>query len=293
MPDYHIGVLDEASRKVLSEGEVQENVSSQPRAVFLQDRAWNKAVLHSKTAVSWDTRVFRFQLQHEQQTLGLPTGKHLMIRLRDPATREAIIRPYTPISERRQEGFVDVLIKVYFDTKERKGGRMSQAMDAIPTGHFVDFKGPIGKFEYLGRGRCAINGKERFVKTFYMISGGSGITPIYQVFRAVMQDKKDATRCVVISGNRLIEDILCRKEFDKLSLDNDDRCKILHTLTQASDDWKGLRGRIGAPLLKKHCAKKSRDAQAMVLICGPEALEKSVHKALLEQGWTDDELLFF
>jgi nitrate reductase (NAD(P)H) len=31
----------------------------------------------------------------------------------------------------------------------------------------------------------------------------------------------------------------------------------------------------------------------MVLICGPEALEKSVHKALHEQGWSDEDLLFF
>ena len=291
MPDYHVGTLDDASRKVLSEGEVQENVSTERRPEFLQSRAWNKAVLKSKRTVSWDTRIFTFDLQHEKQTLGLPTGKHLMIRLRDPVTREAIIRSYTPTSEQNQEGEFEVLLKVYFDTKERKGGQMSQAMDAIPIGHFVDFKGPIGKFEYLGRGRCTINEKERYVKNFYMICGGSGITPIYQVFRAIMQDRDDFTRCRVLNGNRLAEDILCRKELDGFALGNDHKCEILYTLTQPTDDWKGLRGRIAKPLVDEYC--KREHSEAMVLICGPEALEKSVHKILVEQGWSDDDLLFF
>ena len=291
MPDYHIGVLDDASRKILSEGEVQENISDEPREVFLHDRAWNKACLQSKTTVSWDTRIFRFRLQHEQQKLGLPTGKHLMMRLRDPATREAIIRPYTPISEEAQQGYLDVLVKVYFDSTDRKGGKMSQAMDALPVGHFIDFKGPIGKFEYLGRGRCDINGNERSVQTFYMICGGSGITPIYQVFRAVMQDRDDKTRCVVLNGNRLVEDILCRKELDDLALGNEHKCQVLHTLTKATDAWNGLRGRIAGPLLRQYCSPVNE--KSMVLICGPEALEKSVHKALKEQGWSDDHLLFF
>jgi hypothetical protein len=41
MPDYHIGSLDEASRKVLAEPE-PANESSTPRPVFLDSRAWNK-----------------------------------------------------------------------------------------------------------------------------------------------------------------------------------------------------------------------------------------------------------
>lgn len=98
MPDYHIGSLDEASRRILAEGE-PANESTEPRPVFLDTRVWNKCILHAKTVVSWDTRIFTFKLDHDNQSLGLPTGQHLMIRLRDPVTREAIIRSYTPISE--------------------------------------------------------------------------------------------------------------------------------------------------------------------------------------------------
>jgi nitrate reductase (NAD(P)H) len=290
MPDYHIGTLDEASRKVLAEGE-PINESNEPRPVFLDSRVWNKTLLHAKTPVSWDTRIFTFKLDHEQQALGLPTGQHLMIRLRDPVTREAIIRSYTPISQTTKTGFVDVLIKVYADTQEKVGGKMTKALDAIPVGHFVDFKGPIGKFEYLGRGLCAINGKQRNVKRFYMICGGSGITPIFQVLRAVMQDKEDPTHCTVLNGNRLVEDILCREDLDTFAKKNPERCNLLHTLTKGPEDWQGLRGRIGAKLLEEYCVQ--RDGESLVLICGPEALEKSTKEALSAQGWRDEDLMFF
>lgn len=291
MPGYHIGSLDEASKLVLSEGEVQESAdSSICRSTFLRPRSWTKAVLCEKKTVSWDTRIFIYKLEHEDQTLGLPIGQHLMVRLRDPVTRDAIIRSYTPISEITKKGYLELLIKVYFDTEEAKGGKMTKAMDSLPIGHFVDIKGPIGKFEYVGKGKCSINGTKKLVKSFVMICGGSGITPIYQVFRAVMQDREDKTRCVVLNGNRLVEDILCKEELDALAKGNDDRCKLLYTLTKGSEDWKGLRGRISGKLVEEHC---TRNDDTLVLICGPEALEKSIHIALLGQGWKDEQLLFF
>ncbi|KAF2204072.1 nitrate reductase [Delitschia confertaspora ATCC 74209] len=291
MPFYHIGSLDEASRRVLSEGESEAD-SNEPRPVFLDTRKWNKAILCTKTTVSWDTRIFTFKLDHDEQPLGLPTGKHLMIRLRDPVTREAIIRSYTPISETTKKGYADVLVKVYYDTKERAGGKMTKALDALPIGHFVDFKGPIGKFEYLGRGLCSINGDKRHVKRLFMICGGSGITPIFQVLRAVMNDKEDHTSCTVLDGNRLVEDILCKDELDKFAKENEERCKLLYTLTKAPDGWNGLKGRIGKELLREYCGK-GEGGDGFVLICGPEALEKSVHVILREMGWRDEELLFF
>lgn len=294
MKGYHIGSLDEEGRAALSGEEVQPDPTGEPLPIFLDSRSWRKGVMHAKKTVSWDTRVFTYKLQHDDQTLGLPTGQHLMIRLRDPVTREAIIRSYTPISETSKKGYMDVLVKVYFDTKERKGGKMSQAMDSLPIGHFVDFKGPIGKFEYRGKGLCSVNEKQRNVKTLLMISGGSGITPIYQVFRAVMQDKDDPTRCVVLNGNRLLEDILCKSDLDALAKENEAKCNLLYTLTKPPDDWQGLRGRIAAPLLKEHCDRAAfPEDDVMVLICGPEALEKSVHQGLLESGWKDEDLLFF
>jgi nitrate reductase (NAD(P)H) len=290
MPEYHIGSLDDAAKTALTETETEADPNEPARETFLQSKVWRKATLHAKKIVSWDTRIFTYKLEHKEQSLGLPVGQHLMVRLRDPVTREAIIRSYTPISEINDKGFMEMLVKVYFDSPGGKGGKMSQAIDALPIGHFIEMKGPIGKFEYCGHGKCTVNGKPRQVKDFVMICGGSGITPIYQVFRAIMQNPEDKTQCTVLDGNRLFEDILCKEELDALSNGNNHKCKVLHTLTKANDDWKGLRGRITGKLVKEHCVK-SKDT--LVLLCGPEALEKTMHTVLLEQGWDDDQLLFF
>lgn len=291
MPGYHIGTLDAAAIKTLSEPETHPtNATGAPEPVFLRPRAWTTAPLHSKKVVSSDTRIFTFRLAHEEQTVGLPIGQHLMIRLRDPVTREAIIRSYTPISDPSKTGYLDVLVKIYFDSSTVKGGKMSQAMDALPLGHGVDFKGPIGKFEYLGQGLCTINGAKKKVQKFVMICAGSGVTPIFQVFRAVMNDKSDPTTCTVLNGNRMVEDILCKEELDALVVGNEDRGEVLYTLTKAPEGWDGLRGRISGELVAQHC---ERNEDTLVLICGPEALEKAIHAALKEQGWKDEQLLFF
>ena len=289
MPGYHIGTLDKEAQKALVTGEDKSDDLS-PRPIFLQSRTWTTATLHAKRTVSWDTRIFTYKLQHNEQDLGLPTGQHLMIRLRDPVTREAIIRSYTPISEQTQKGFVDVLVKVYFDTPEVKGGKMSQAMDQLPLGHSIDFKGPIGKFEYLGRGMYSLNGNKKVVKHFLMVCGGSGVTPIFQVFRAVMRDAEDNTECIVLDGNRLEEDILCREDLDALSIQGKGRGRVIYTLTKGGDNWAGLRGRIDGVLVKKYCGSTK---ESVVLICGPEAMEKSIHQALKADGWDDDQMVFF
>lgn len=289
MVDYHIGSLDDVGKLALTSVNT-DAVSDQARDLFLQSKTWSKCTLYGKRIVSWDTRIFTFKLEHEQQKLGLPIGQHLMVRLIDPVTRETIIRSYTPISEINNQGFVDMLVKVYFATNGSSGGKMSLAMDSLPIGHFVEMKGPIGKFEYLGKGLCTIQGKPRNVKSFVMICGGSGITPIYQVFRAIMRDGEDNTRCTILDGNRLLEDILCKEELDALSRGNEHKCTILHTLTKAPEHWTGLRGRITGPLVQEHCPQ---DEDSMVLICGPEAMEKAMHVALLQQGWKEEQLLFF
>ncbi|KAK3940674.1 hypothetical protein QBC46DRAFT_341343 [Diplogelasinospora grovesii] len=291
MPEYHIGSLDEKSKTLLSEPEPAESEKTRP--VFLQSKAWNKAIIIQKKQISADTKIFTFKLNHDKQTVGLPIGQHLMMRLRDPATREAIIRAYTPISEGTGRGILHVLVKIYYKTADREGGKMTLALDSLPIGHPVDFKGPVGKFEYLGKGRCTINSKERRVKRFVMVCAGSGITPIFQVLRAVMKDREDETKCVVLDGNRVEEDILCKEELDKMAQGNEEKCKLIYTLSKPSDEWKGLRGRMDQGLFEREVGAPRKGDDTMVLICGPEAMEKSVHRIFNGLGWRDEDLLFF
>lgn len=292
MPEYHIGTLDAESRQALAAGDAAAEESDPTRAVFLQQKTWSKAILEQKNRVSADSFVFVFKLDHENQDIGLPTGQHLLMRLRDPATREAIIRPYTPLSEAGEKGKLRILIKVYYDTPECKGGKMTKALDAIPLGHFVDFKGPVGKFEYVGRGKITISGHTRPIRRFVMVCGGSGITPIFQVLRAIMKDPEDQTQCLVLDGNRAEQDILCRTDLDSLAKANPHKYRLVHTLTKGEDTWTGRRGRMNKELFEDEVGPP-KSSDEMVLICGPEPMEKTAKEVLLGMGWSESDLLFF
>ncbi|KAG5983844.1 hypothetical protein E4U55_006994 [Claviceps digitariae] len=290
MPDYHIGRLDASAQSELAEGGTACDPS---REVFLDTKKWTKATLHEKVQISSDSKIFRFKLDHDNQVLGLPTGQHLMMRLRDSGAREPIIRAYTPISDGKDKGWVDLLIKIYLDTPERKGGKMTQALDSVPIGRSVDFKGPIGKFEYLGNGVCSISGKSRKVSRFIMICAGSGITPMYQVMRAVTMHADDPTQCLLLDGNRTGEDILCRAQLDDMASRARRRCRLVHCLSRPPMSWQGRTGRIDQELIAAEVGWKGLSTEDLVLLCGPLAMERSVCSILNDLGWKEEDIVIF
>lgn len=131
MPKYHIGSLSESSRLALLEQSTLPTEKSAPSATFLNPRSWLKATLVGKKVVSWDTRIFTFNLETPEQTLGLPVGQHLLLKIKDSVTGEPITRPYTPISQDTDKGVVHVLVKIYFETDSTKGGKMTMALDRL------------------------------------------------------------------------------------------------------------------------------------------------------------------
>ncbi|KAL1906675.1 hypothetical protein Sste5344_007527 [Sporothrix stenoceras] len=296
MPSYHIGSLDEQGRQALHNQDLNAEALSPTRAVFLDARHWAKAVLSEIISVSWDTKVFVFKLDHEDQEVGLPVGQHLMLRVKDQNTDEAILRAYTPVSDNTHKGTLKLLVKLYLPTPSEPGGRMTTALNKVPIGTALEFKGPVGKFEYIGRGKATIGGTERSVSSFVMICGGSGITPIFQVFRAVVRDADDTTPCTVLDGNRNEEDILCRQELNDLCLAAQRKrpdaggCEVIHALSKPPTGWTGLCGRISENLLREKAAPAEN---RLALVCGPPAMEKMVRDTLGQIGWKESDLVFF
>lgn len=57
------------------------------------------------------------------------------------------------------------------------------------------------------------------------------------------------------------------------------RFKLHHTLSAVPDGWTGSKGRMTHSMYEKHLPKPSDDA--LVLICGPEAMINQTAKPLL------------
>ena len=50
-----------------------------------------------------------------------------------------------------------------------------------------------------------------------MLCGGTGLAPMLQVIRAIIQNKSDKTKITLIFANKTEADILRREELDKLA----------------------------------------------------------------------------
>lgn len=280
MKDYHVGTLSG------SLGESKKHLTPIPKV------QWSKATLDKKTELSHDTYLFHFTIPHGTKSLDI--GQHVMLRLPEsPENPKAtVVRAYTPVSEPTDEDKLDLLVKLYRSTPTVEGGKMSMAFDRLSPGSIVDFKNsPSNRFKYLGRGEVMLNGVQRSVQSLYMVCGGSGITPMFQVLRAIMKDESDTTKCIVLDGNRLEEDIMCRAELESFTAnDKMNKCKIIHTLTQPSDTWSGYKGRISGELIDRYVV---REQGSLVLLCGPMNLEQAVRALLIERGWDEGDLFHF
>ena len=151
--------------------------------------------------VSHNTKLFRFGLKHPRQSLELPIGKHISVLGYDE-NNEEVRRPYTPTTLADTLGHFDLVVKIYPD------GKMSQVFDKLTIGKTLKFRGPMGRFKY-----------ETNMKSFFgMVAGGTGITPIFQAIKAILENPEDKTNLSLIFGNITEDDILLKPELDSFQV---------------------------------------------------------------------------
>ncbi|CAI9114666.1 OLC1v1015438C1 [Oldenlandia corymbosa var. corymbosa] len=251
--------------------------------------------LVSKTSLSHDVRKFRFALPSEDQVLGLPVGKHIFICAN--IDEKLCMRAYTPTSGIQEVGCFELVVKVYFKGVHPRfpnGGLMSQYLDSLPLGSTLEVKGPLGHIEYKGKGNFLVHGKQKFAKKLAMISGGTGITPVYQVMQAIMKDPEDETEMHIVYANRTEDDILLKDELDELAEKYPERVKVWYVIEKAMQEgWKYSLGFITEDILREHIPAGSDTTLA--LACGPPPMIQFAVNPNLEKLGYDikDSLLVF
>ncbi|NXI50685.1 NB5R3 reductase, partial [Chloroceryle aenea] len=252
-------------------------------AITLRDPEVKYALrLVDKEEVSHDTRRFRFALPSIDHVLGLPVGQHIYLSARVDGA--LVVRPYTPVSSDDDKGFVDLVVKVYFrgvNPKFPDGGKMSQYLDSLKIGDTIDFRGPSGLLVYNGKGKADSEDKSKFsirpekkaepvtkkVKYVGMIAGGTGITPMLQVIRAIMKDKDDPTVCQLLFANQTEKDILLRSELEEIQAQHSGRFKCWYTLDRAPENWDYSQGFVNHEMIREHLPPPQGDT--LILMCGP------------------------
>lgn len=235
--------------------------------VALNPKKWLDFELIEKKSISHDTRLFKFKLPSNEHRLGLPVGFHMFTKA--TVGGKMVLRAYTPVSSDDEKGYFTLCIKVYFAGVHPKfpdGGKMSQYMDGMDVGDLLTVKGPLGHFEYKEKGNFIVKGKDRHASKIGMLCGGTGITPAYQVIRAVYKDLDDTTETYLLYANRTEQDILLREELEKMASERPN-IHIWYTLDRATADWKFSSGFITEEMIRQYMPDPDDDS--FIVMCGP------------------------
>ena len=153
---------------------------------------------------------------------------------------------------------------------------MSEYVHALKPGQKLDIKGPIPKYPWAPN-------KHNHIA---LIAGGTGITPMWQLTRAIFKNPEDKPKVTLVFGNVTEEDILLRKEFEDLEKNYPDRFRAFYVLDNPPEGWKSGKGFITKDLLKE-VIPGPKDENIKVFVCGPPGLYKAISgtkKSPAEQG---------
>lgn len=199
--------------------------------------------LTDKTILSHNTAIYRFALPTPTSILGLPTGQHISLAATLPVTdaktgvtaQKEILRSYTPITDDTTPGHFDLLIKSY------PTGNISKHLATLKIGDVMKVKGPKGAMSY----------SPNMVKRFGMIAGGTGITPMLQITKAILRGRAsgDRTEVDLIFANVNEEDILLKQDLDKLA-QQDAGFRVHYVLNNPPEGWTGGVGFVTADMMK-------------------------------------------
>ncbi|ONK62827.1 uncharacterized protein A4U43_C07F8540 [Asparagus officinalis] len=225
--------------------------------------------LVEKRQLSHNVAKFRFALPSQTSVLGLPIGQHISCRGKD-SVGEEVVKPYTPTTLDSDVGYFELVIKMY------PQGRMSHHFREMKVGDYLSVKGPKGRFKY----------QTGQVRAFGMLAGGSGITPMFQVARAILENPNDKTNVHLIYANVTFEDILVKEELDGLVKNYPGRFQVYYVLNQPPEVWNGGVGFVSKEMIQTHLPSPATDIQ--ILRCGPPPMNKAMAAHLDELGYTKE-----
>lgn len=231
----------------------------------LHPQQYRKFPLIRKDALSPNVYRLVFGLPMSTDSLGLPTGTHVTIRA--DINGKPASRSYTPTSNDKDLGHMELVVKVY------TGGLISNYLATRELGNLVELRGPKGPMRYH-RNLC---------KKLGMIAGGTGITPMFQLIRAICEDSFDNTKVTLLYGNQSDVDILLRQELDGFERQFPEKLSVWYVLSQAPEGWEYGTGLVTKELIKEKFGAPSSDFK--VHLCGPPGMINAMKKNLVELGF--------
>ncbi|KAF2470874.1 ferredoxin reductase-like protein [Lindgomyces ingoldianus] len=254
---------------------VSGSVAAPVKAAFTGgEQGFLSLVLEKADIINHNTKKFTFKLPEEDMESGLPIASAVITKYKGPNMEKPVIRPYTPTSDTDQKGYVEFIVKKY------PNGPMSEHMHNMEPGQRLDIKGPIPKYPWSPN-------KHEHVA---MIAGGTGITPMWQVANAIFKNPEDKTKVTLVFGNISEEDILLKKELERLENTYPQRFRAFYVLDNPPEQWQGGKGFVTKELLKTVLPEPKEGEKIKIFVCGPPGMYKAISggkKSPTDQGELD------
>jgi len=238
-------------------------------------KGFTELKLEKAEMVNHNVRKLTFALPDDESVTGLAPITSLLTRHTPEGAWIPVFRPYTPVSANDQAGYVTFMVKKY------PNGKGSGKMHSMKPGDSLLFK-PLHEFDYKPNQYSAIS----------CVVGGSGITPIYQLMRAILDNPKDKTKIALVYANNSEEDILLKNEFDELAQKFPDRFTRTYIVSKTTSGNEGdyQTGYVTKALLSQAMPHKMNERDVKVLVSGPPPMVDAVAGAKGGFGWTQGSL---
>lgn len=243
-----------------AESKVKEAVGSAPKKTFTGgDQGFVSLLLKDVEIINHNTKKLVFKLPEDDQVSGLHVASALLTKFQAPGQEKPVLRPYTPTSDEDAKGYVELIVKKY------PNGPMSTHLHDMVPGQRLDFKGPLPKYTW------ETNKHDHIA----LIAGGTGITPMHQLCRAIFNNPDDKTKVTLVFGNLTEEDILLKKQFAELENTYPQRFRAFYVLDNPPKEWVGGKGFITKDLLKT-VLPEPKESNVKIFVCGPPGLYKAI-----------------
>ncbi|MBN3322942.1 NB5R4 reductase, partial [Atractosteus spatula] len=244
---------------------------------------FRKCTLVSKTPVTHDTKLLRFQLPHGTRFM-VPVGNH--VYLKSLVKGSEIIKPYTPVlmtlmpehqdSTACKDTDIFLMIKIYPD------GAFSSYIESLQIGATLYISNPEGQFR---------TSRIQDITDLYLLAAGTGFTPMAKLIRYALKNLAALRKIKLIFFNRRERDILWLDQLQHLALE-DKRFEVEYVLSEPSAEWKGKRGRIETPLLS-NVISRTNNSKCFVCVCGPTRFTEQALGMLQQLGYCEEEIHAF
>ncbi|KAH9894532.1 ferredoxin reductase-like protein [Xylariomycetidae sp. FL2044] len=223
------------------------------------DQGFISLLLKDVEIINHNTKKFIFHLPEDDMVSGLDVASAFITKFKAEGAEKPVIRPYTPTSSEDAKGYLELIVKKY------PNGPMSTHLHDMVPGQRLDFKGPIPKYPWAPNKHSHIA----------LVAGGTGITPMYQLCRAIFSNPEDKTKVTLIFGNVTEEDILLKHELEDLENTYPQRFRAFYVLDNPPKEWAGNKGYITKDLLKT-VLPEPKTENVKVFVCGPPGLYKAI-----------------